>query len=176
MTIPLGNLKKYTEQTKWLRNLSSIEYPIYRLSGEPIVIDKVVFVNGLPIDDLRVKKSTLGERRLHTKIKMSKFNQMCWSFSDLIMSLKGQENWFIDRIGNTFKYVKTTSTRMITHKISKVHLMETYCLVVLEDIDSPFLQPRPPRAKYARVIYYKGHPLEIVGFSNEFIKPGSKKV
>lgn len=163
-------------RTRSLRNANTIEYPIYRLKGEPIVVDRIMFVAGLPIDDLRVKKATLGARRLHSSIEMSNPGAICWSFADLIRSLKGQENWFIDRAGDTFKYVKTQSVMLKTHKIKGIQLMETHSLIVLDGIDTPFLQPRPSQAKYARVIYYKGYPLEILEFTNSFLKPGSKKV
>jgi hypothetical protein len=176
MIIPLENLKKHISQTRNLRNLKDIEFPVYNLSGEPIAIDKVLFLSGKPIDDLRVKKDTLGERRLHTSITMHPINKACTSISDIIRVLKGQETWFIDKYGEVFKYIKTTQVATKSHKVKKIIKLETHCIVYLEGISYPFLEPRPPALPYARVIYYSEAPWIIVDYEQTVTKPGTKKV
>ena len=164
------------EKTRYLLNLKNIQFPIYKIYGEPIVIDKVVFVNGLPIDDLRIRKPTLGERRLHSAIDLKPIKHVCENVTDLIKALKGQENWFIDKFGLSFKYVKTNKLALRSHKVNKIDLRETYCVVYLQGIDTPFMEPRPPPTAYARVLYYREAPWLIYEYQTEMIGPGTKKV
>lgn len=176
MTTLSENLKKSLLTNRYLRNLKNIAFPVYKLDGEPFVVDKVVFVNGLPIDDLNIKKPTLGERRLHSPIDLRKITKVCEDVPDIIRSLKGQENWFIDKFGQTFKYVRTAKHKLVSHKVNKIDLRETYCIVTLQGVDYPFLEPRPPLAAFARVLYYNDAPWIILEYESEKSKPGLKKV
>lgn len=176
MTIPSENLKKFTEKYKYLRNFTTIKFPIFKLDGEPMTVHNVVFDNGQPIDDLNIEAPTLGVRRIKSKIDFKKLNKACLDMADLINSLKGQDNWFIDNFGTAFKYVRTDNQKVITHKVKKFIKLETHSIVFLEGIDYPFFLPRPVNAKYARVLYYKHVPWIILGYTNEFYKSTFKKV
>jgi hypothetical protein len=176
MTTPSENLRKHLLQNRYLRNLKNIEFPVYKLDGEPIEIGKVLFVNGFPIDDLNIKKPTLALRRLHSKIEFKKISNLCMSVADIIRSLKGQENWFIDNYGLCFKYVRTSRELVKSHKVTKVSLRETYCIVTLDGVDYPFIEPRPPIQEYARVLYYKDAPWLILEYTKDKIPTSTKKV
>jgi len=176
MITPSESLRKSFSQNRYLRNLKNIQFPVYKADGEPIEINKVLFVNGFPIDDLTVKKPTLALRRLHSKINLKGINRACLDVADIIRSLKGQENWFIDSYGKCFKYVKTARHKVASHKIVKIDLRDTYCIVSLQGIDVPFIEPRPPELQFARVLYYHAAPWLILEYNSERIPTSTKKV
>jgi hypothetical protein len=141
-----------------------------------MVMHNVVFDNGQPIDDRNINAPSLGVRRLKSKIKFKKLNKTCTDIVDIINSLKGQDNWFIDHLGTWFKYNRTEHSKVVTHRIKKLIKLETHSLLFLDGIDYPFFIPRPISAKYARVLYYKSVPWVILEYTNEYYKSTSKKV
>lgn len=141
-----------------------------------MVINNIVFDNGRPIDDLNVPSDRLGIRRLKSYHRLKKLLRVTFDLPHLIKRLEGQENWFIDLEGNIFKYVKTTTQRVVTHKILSSKYNNTCSLLKLEGIDYPFIWPRPCGYKYARVLYYNNIPWLILFVTDTFVKPGTKKV
>lgn len=88
----------------------------------------------------------------------------------------GDNNWYLDYNGSVFKYRRTRQETIVSHKITKIIKKDFYSLVLLKDVNFPILVKRPPVELFARVLYYKGLPWKIYGYTNEAKKPVRKKV
>ncbi len=176
MTIPSENLKIFTEKHKYLRNFTTIDFPVFKLEGEPMVVHNLVFDNGQPIDDRNINAPSLGMRRLKSKFDLKKLNKACLDITDLINSLKGQDNWFIDNLGVHFKYVRTSNEKVITYPVRSIVKLETHSIIFLHGVDYPFLLKRPVNAQYARVLHYGPVPWIVLEYTNENYKSTFKKV
>jgi len=155
---------------------SSIRFPVYKLSAEPLLLDGIVFCDGRIIDDRNVKGDTLGERRLRTPLKKARLSTYRGDIIALIKGANATETWYIDYYGKTFCYLKTITEQVKCHRIKKITPMETYSVLSLEGVDFPFVVPRPPTGSFAKVLYYKGFPWKILDIVPVRVKDTCKKV
>ena len=174
MTIPLENLKSYTYTT--IDNASEIEFPVYHIEDEPLVIDGIVFVGGKAIDDRNVNSRTLGARRLQSPVKLSKLKKCYLDIIALIKHNKSYISWYIDRSGKIIKYQKTRNEKLICHRITKILHKDTYSLALAEGLNFGLEFPNPPIGSYIQMLYYKGLPWKPYEICREPVANSHKKV
>lgn len=134
--------------------LSEITYPVFRLSmEEPQRQDGVLFYlregtieteEGLKtewrmriVDDTTLTGSTLARRRLmiHSNGgKLFRLNRGIFFLGDLI-KIAVPKLWFIDSVGQIFRYTKNTRARLTYHKVTKVlHVIGGGAIIEVEGI------------------------------------------
>lgn len=174
MTTLLESLKRNSLKT--IQNYHTINFPVYRIPAEPTETDGLVFTEGRLIDDINIKNISLGYRRLHSPHKMSALTAYRESIVDLIKDSTSTEEWYIDSHGKPLKYRKTTTTKLICHKIKKVMYKDTYSIILVNNVNFPIIVKKPPTGSYAQMLYFAGHPWKLYDTLHENAATTSKKV
>lgn len=155
-----------------------IEFPIYLLSADITIqrMDGLVFADGKVLDNLNVNQPTLGLRRLHSPVKeLFKLNKRIDGLEEFFRQKK-KIKWFIDTNGQIQEYVKTERAALKCHKIKRVIQKETYSLIMLHGVNTPFVEPRPPETLWAYVLYRRGVPWLLYCFLEEPKKDSWRKI
>lgn len=155
----MESLKKNSLKT--IQNYHTINFPVYKIPSEPEEKDGLVFTEGRLIDDINIKNINLGYRRLRSPHKMSALTAYRESIVDLIKDSKSTEEWYIDSHGKPIKYRKTTTARLICHKIKKVMYKNTYSMILVNNVNFPIIVNKPPTGSYAQMLYFAGHPWKL---------------
>jgi hypothetical protein len=158
-----------------LRSYHKIEFPVFKVSDEPLIVDGLVFVNGRVVDDRNVPAETLGQRRLLTPHKLAKIKHLRGNIVELIADNVCVEGWYLDRLGDPFKYKRTKKLKVITHKINKVVYRNTHSILIVDGVNFPILVERPPSGSFTQILYYKEYPWKLYSISDEWKKPTYKK-
>lgn len=161
--------------TRTLRSYHKIDFPVFRISDEPVIIDGLVFVDGRVIDDRNIPAETLGQRRLLTSHELAPIKKMRENIIDLIKEKIPVESWYIDRLGKPFKYKRTTRLKIISHKIDKVIYRNTYSIIIVNKVNFPIVLERPPSGSFAQILYYKEYPWKLYSITDEKQKSTFKK-
>jgi|688.fasta_scaffold44000_5 hypothetical protein len=170
MTTALEILKRdITSQHK-------IEFPVYKLSGEPLLYDNLLYLEGSIIDDLTVRELTLGHRRLLSKNKLKLLKKPLFDIVELIKYQEGSEGWYIDKFGKVFTYNKTIFSKLVCHRIKQIVSKETYTLLSLEGINFYVPVKRPPSGSFGHMLYYGDFPWKLYNVLYYKIRDTSKKV
>jgi len=157
------------------RHLRNITFPLYLLPSDEVEYrDGLVILEGKVIDDKNMPGDTLGKRRLqtpHAKFRLKK------SVNNVAEMLACAWLLFIDYKGNTFKYNKTMFGRLQYKRISKIESKDTYSLLYVTGVNSPFLLKRPPQAgeEWVGILYVFDHPWVIYELSETYKPPSKKK-
>jgi len=159
-----------------IKSQHKIEFPVYALTGEPLLYDNLLFLDGNIIDDLTIKERTLGHRRLLSNNKLKSLKKPLFDIVELIKYQKGEEAWYIDKFGKVFTYTKTTFSKLVCHKIRRVISRETYSLLSLEDVNFYVPVKSPPAGSVAHMLYYKEHPWKLFNILYYAQKASHKKV
>lgn len=143
------------------KRLHEVAFPVFMLPrGEELeIVDGLVRVYGKVVDDRNVNQPTLALRRLHTPMPhVYRLRRALETPVDLIKCRK--TNIFIDSLGYIFYYRRTISTKVKCHRVKDVISKDTYSLLILEGIPSPFkvTRPPPPGHKYAYILYRRDRP------------------
>lgn len=161
---------------KTIRSLPSINFPVYELSGEPIAVDGLVYLEGKVIDDRNVSAKTLGHRRLLTPHPLKRLITHRVDIIDLLKKQKSTSSWYIDNLGSVFTYNKAIEGKLICHSIEQVLLKNFYSLLLIEGINFPIIVERPPVGQYAQILYIYGFPWKLYNITDEYVNKARKKV
>lgn len=153
-----------------------IEFPVYKLSSEPLLFDNLLYLDGNIIDDLTVREVTLGHRRLLSKNKLKPLKKPLFDIVELIKYQEGTDGWYIDKFGKVFIYHKTMFSKLICHRIKKVISKETYSLLVLENINFYVPVKSFPSGSFAHMLYYKDFPWKLYNILYSEVRDTNKKV
>jgi len=158
------------------KKLKNIQFPVYLLPHEDWSFsDGLMFMEGKVVDDRNQEDNSLGKRRLFTPHELFPLSRSVDSMQGL---LKQTEKTFIDTSGRPFIYEKTKRCDLKYYKIKKKELRDTYTLLWLEGVNSPFTVPRPPEADmlYAGVLLLHGLPWILYEYSEQAKKTTWRKV
>lgn len=174
MTILLESSKNYTYAT--IDNSNVIDFPVYKIQSEPLVIDGIVSVGGKVIDDRNVNQETLGGRRLLTPQKLFRLKLVRFNIVELVKDNKSSIAWYVDKYGKIIKYRKTRLEKLVCHRIDEVIYRNSYSLLLLDGVSFPVEVTRPPTGSYAQMLYYKGYPWKLYNILREDCTSTIKKV
>jgi hypothetical protein len=154
--------------------LTEISYPVFRLGTEkPIFEDGVVLyitrtrevdsseiVNTYRIvDDTNLPGKSLAVRRLRLLadgVRLKRITRAVFFLGDLV-KLATSQTWFIDSVGNVFRYVRKTRVKLQFKKIKQIIPIKTGgAILELEGSLSRFkcLYAPKPDERYAGVLKY----------------------
>tara|TARA_B100000963_G_scaffold334570_1_gene327886 strand:+ start:807 stop:1286 length:480 start_codon:yes stop_codon:yes gene_type:complete len=157
--------------------LENITWPVYVLHSDEIVVrDGLLYCDTQIVDDKNMKGTTLGQRRLQSPHKnLYRLKVMIEGFQDFVHH-KGSN--YIDTKGIYFKWVKTKTCNIISHKIDKIEKRDIATLIWCKDIPFPFFVKRPPEARlrYASVLYMGKQPSILYSFSETKQKKTWRKI
>lgn len=159
-----------------IKTLHNAAFPVYQIESEPIKVDGLVFSGGYIIDDQNIPAKTLGERRLLTPHPLFKLRTHRGDIVEVIKGSRTTAPWYIDNLGSTFSYRKSTVERLVCHKILDVVRKDFYSLILVEGVNFPIVVKRPPVGQYAQLLYYKDLPWKLYNILYEPVKPTRKKV
>lgn len=124
------------------KHFRKINFPIFRIHLERLYEeDKVIYIDGLVVDDLNQISYTLGGRRLQTPHALYTIKT---SYPNLVDMVQSNHHDFIDYYGFIFKYKKTRFLKVVYHKILEVKRKETCSLLKVQGVNSYYIVPRPP--------------------------------
>lgn len=167
-------------------SLMEISYPVFRLGNEkPLVEDGVVlYLSRIRdedsseirttykiIDDQNVPGDSLAARRLRLlsdSVPLKKLSVAIFFLGDLIKLAKSS-TWFIDSMGNVFRYLKSTRVVLEIKRITRTILIPSGgAIIEVEGLPSRFKCMYKPAAdeKYAGIIKY-GLSYILYGFYTE---------
>tara|TARA_R110001592_G_scaffold85724_3_gene253247 strand:- start:84 stop:575 length:492 start_codon:yes stop_codon:yes gene_type:complete len=158
------------------RKLKSIEFPIFLLPHEDwSFCDGLMFMDGKVVDDRNQQDDSLGKRRLFTPHPLFPLTRSVDSMQGL---LKQDVKTFIDNSGRPFIYEKVKRCTLRYYKIKKKELRDTYTLLWLEGVSTPFSVVRPPEADilFAGVLLLHGLPWILYEYSETAKKDTWRKV
>ena len=156
-------------------SLTEISYPVYRLGTEKplfengVVLyitrtkedeDSIETINTIRIvDDQNIPGKSLAVRRLRLLsdgVKLKKISRAVFFLGDLV-KIATSRTWFIDAVGNVFRYVRKTRALLQFKKITgMLPLQAGGALLELQGLPNRFkclYAPRPDE-KYAGVLKY----------------------
>jgi len=149
---------------------------VYRIDQEPLTVDGLTYVGGNIIDDKNISAKTLGARRLLSPHNLHKLLKHRGDIIELIKDKTGTGSWYIDNLGSTFSYKRTSLQKLVCHKIDDVIYRDFYSLIILDGINFPIVVNRPPVGSFAQILYYRDLPWKLYNIMYEWEKPTRKKV
>lgn len=169
--------------------LMEIHFPAYKLPSNPTEDKGVRFFETYAIkteqttisivDDLNIRKPTLGLRRLvlaKQNKKLFKFKTAVYSIGDLVR-LNTADTMWIDSTGKVFKLPKTTKFNLEFRKIKQTFQKVGYVILDLEGEVQRFRSIYgPPSIKHGAVIMYNGNTRLFYGYALPEAKMTYKKV
>ena len=116
-----------------------------------------MFIDGKVVDDRNQEADRIGRRRLFTPHDLFPLKNSVDSIQGL---LKQTVKTFIDTSGRPFIYEKTKRCDLKYFNIKKKELRDTYTLLWLHGVNTPFSVPRPPEPGifFAGVLLLHGLP------------------
>ena len=158
------------------KKLKNIQFPVYLLPHENWSFsDGLMFLEGKVVDDRNQGAETIGRRRLFTPHDLFPLKNSVDSIQGL---LKQTVKTFIDTSGRPFIYEKTKSCDLKYFNIKKKELRDTYTLLWLHGVNTPFSVPRPPEPGifFAGVLLLHGLPWILYEYSEHPKKTTWRKV
>lgn len=159
-----------------IKTLHEVAYPVYRLRGEPLLLDGLVFSGGYVVDDQNVPRPTLGERRLLSPQPLADLRAGAEDSIELIKGSRTATPWYIDNLGSTFSYRKSRVEKLVCHKIVNTIRKDFYSIILVEGVNFPILVKRPPSGSFAQILYFRDLPWKLYKILYEYEKPTRKKV
>jgi hypothetical protein len=153
---------------KTLGQLQKVLFPLYEVPTNNFDnIDGILFVDGVPMDDLNRSDKSIGIRRIKSGRKdFGKLRNPKFTIGDVI---KSKKKHFISSDGKLFTYEKTAFQKIKYMPILRYELRNTFTFVFVEGITIPFEVPRPPTDKdsvpWVRILYYRGFPWMVYDFA-----------
>ena len=146
--------------------LRKVVFPVYIIYTEEINYeDGLVIINGKVVDDRNQPGDTMGKRRLQTEHSLAKLGKACFSFIDM---LDAKSTKFVDSNGRAFIYEKTKTVSVVSYKINKKLAKDTYTVLYLKKVNSPYVVPRyPHKEDWAQVILYNNLPWRLYSLSED---------
>ena len=134
-----------------------------------------MFLEGKVVDDRNQGADTIGRRRLFTPHDLFPLKNSVDSIQGL---LKQTVKTFIDTSGRPFIYEKTKRCDLKYFNIKKKELRDTYTLLWLHGVNTPFSVPRPPEPGifFAGVLLLHGLPWILYEYSEHPKKTTWRKV
>jgi hypothetical protein len=159
------------------RDLPKAEYPIYPLPSENWHWqDKVLFLDGLVLDEKNMPGKSLGIRRLQCQ-RLDLFPlKSC--VMDVSSFLKRSDKHWIDCKGKPFTYLKTQSSPLKTYKIKRIDRKGTASLLWVHGWDTPFTIARPPfgELEWVRLLHLGDIPWLVYDYVWQPQKPTYRRV
>ena len=158
------------------KKLKNIQFPVYLLPHENWSFsDGLMFLEGKVVDDRNQGAETIGRRRLFTPHDLFPLKNSVDSIKGL---LKQTVKTFIDTSGRPFIYEKTKRCDLKYFNIKKKELRDTYTLLWLHGVNTPFSVPRPPEPGifFAGVLLLHGLPWILYEYSEHPKKTTWRKV
>ena len=158
------------------KKLKNIQFPVYLLPHENWSFsDGLMFLEGKVVDDRNQEADTIGRRRLFTPHDIFPLKNSVDSIQGL---LKQTVKTFIDTSGRPFIYEKTKRCDLKYFNIKKKELRDTYTLLCLHGVNTPFSVPRPPEPGifFAGVLLLHGLPWILYEYSEHPKKTTWRKV
>ena len=158
------------------KKLKNIQFPVYLLPHENWSFsDGLMFLEGKVVDDRNQGAETIGRRRLFTPHDLFPLKNSVDSIQGL---LKQTVKTFIDTSGRPFIYEKTKRCDLKYFNIKKKELRDTYTLLWLHGVNTPFSVPRPPEPCifFAGVLLLHGLPWILYEYSDHPKKTTWRKV
>jgi len=161
---------------KTVQNYHTINFPVFKIAKDPVLVDGLLFSEGRLIDDTNVPEKTLGLRRLKSPHKISRLTSTREDIVDLIKDSSSTEEWYIDYYGKVIRYRKTSVQRLKCHEITDVIYRSTYSLIIVKKINFPIIVNSPPTGSFARILYFGEFPWKLYDTVPEKTKHSYKKV
>ena len=158
------------------KKLKNIQFPVYLLPHENWSFsDGLMFLEGKVVDDRNQEADTIGRRRLFTPHDIFPLKNSVDSIQGL---LRQTVKTFIDTSGRPFIYEKTKRCDLKYFNIKKKELRDTYTLLWLHGVNTPFSVPRPPEPGifFAGVLLLHGLPWILYEYSEHPKKTTWRKV
>ena len=158
------------------KKLKNIQFPVYLLPHENWSFsDGLMFLEGKVVDDRNQEADTIGRRRLFTPHDIFPLKNSVDSIQGL---LKQTVKTFIDTSGRPFIYEKTKRCDLKYFNIKKKELRDTYTLLWLHGVNTPFSVPRPPEPGifFAGVLLLHGLPWILYEYSEHPKKTTRRRV
>ena len=158
------------------KKLKNIQFPVYLLPHENWSFsDGLMFLEGKVVDDRNQGAETIGRRRLFTPHDLFPLKNSVDSIQGL---LKQTVKTFIDTSGRPFIYEKTKRCDLKYFNIKKKELRDTYTLLWLHGVNTPFSVPSPPEPGifFAGVLLLHGLPWILYEYSEHPKKTTWRKV
>jgi hypothetical protein len=153
------------------KTIKDVEFPIYKLeSSNWYTQDGIVYLDGLVLDDTNQPGRTLGIRRMQTPFhELVELRKAC---TDVTGVVKQSNASYIDTLGKTFIYQKTKFFQLKYYKIKEVQRKDTFSLLWVKGINSPYIIPRPPPSNttWVGILHLKGLPWLLYDYSKEKLK------
>lgn len=155
--------------------LRNVKFPVYIISSEEIRYeDGLLFLNGRVVDDRNQKGDTIGKRRLTTEHKVAALGKICFTFIEMLDS---KANKFIDSSGRAFFYRKSKGVPIVSHHIKKKLAKDTYSVLYLRGVISPYVVPRYPHSEnWAQVLMYDNLPWRLYSLSENKVDTFRRKI
>ena len=150
------------------KNLPKITFPIYPIDIDNLEIkDGLILLHGKVVDDLNMKGSSLGIRRLQSPFN-DRLQPLRKGVANVVGIIKNKYKNFIDYEGTLFRYQKTKFCEVKYLRIDKIELKGSASLLLVEGVKRPFTIPRPPEQGqfWALVLHLDGLPWMIYGYSS----------
>jgi hypothetical protein len=159
------------------KNIHRATFPVFVLpSAEWHSQDRLLFVDGIVLDDRNMPSDTLGGRRLQTPCRdLFPLRKAVYNHAGL---LKSGKKFFIDSIGKCFIYEKTKFCKVHYNKINQIDKKGIASLIWVNGINFPFTVPRPPEYgfTYAGVLYLNNLPWLLYEYANDKLESIRRKV
>lgn len=171
-------------------SLKDLRFPVYRLPSEPSEENGVRFFETLShltgdtsitvVDDLKIKKPTLGLRRLALRkknIKLFNFKTAVYTIGDMVRLNTESSTMWLDSEGKLFKLPKSTMYKIEFRKITNIYQKVGYVILVLEGEVQRFRSVYgPPSSHYGALILVNGHTRLFYGYALPEAKVRRRKV
>ena len=154
-----------------------VVFPVYKLDPELYLHeeDGVLWADGKVLDNKNVDHVSLGMRRLKSPLRnLYPLKRGIHTLEELLRTKRFSK--FIDRYGKIGTYQRSIRMPYKCHKIRKVVLKDTYCLVRVKGVNIPFQERRDPAAIYAGILYKNGSPWLALNYFNESFKDTWRKI
>lgn len=164
---------------KNIQKLLRADYPIYKIDTKYIdEIDGIVFDDAhRVVDDLNVKKDTVGKRRLLSPFKDS-LSPLRKVSRNIRHFLKRGTGYYIDTSGRIIRYEKSKMTYIKYHKIRAIKQASNGAKIWVYGVNFPLNAPERPHEllNYVGVLYLNDRPWIFWDFSKTQIKPKKIKI
>lgn len=159
------------------KDLHKVKFPCFVLpSDDWHETDRVLFLNGLVVDEKNMPGKTLGVRRMQCHRKdMLPLKKAVLTIPDLIQC---KTRFFIDKFGKPFVYEKSIRSALKSYRIKSIELKGSASLLWLHGIPSPFTIERPPigEPEYVRILHYQNKPWLIYDYVRSASKATYRRV
>lgn len=155
--------------------LRRVLFPVFSIRQDNFYYrDGILFLNDKVIDDRNQPGKTLGTRRLQTPHKLCTLGASYGEFIDLV---KERPPILIDSKGLLFSYQKTKNQKVISYRIKRKEILDTYTRIWIKGINFCFIVNEPHYGKeWVQVLHLNNRPWLLYSLSEDKVEPFKRKI